>query len=544
MTTTSDLDLARAAFANQAWSAAVRSYAAADQAGPLAAPDLGQAGLASHLSGDDDAATSLMARAHQAALDAGDPAFAAYIAFWLGLLLANRGEMAVAGGWLARSGRLVEEHRLDTPVSGFLLVPQALHALDVGDATGAFERFEQAGAVAERFHERDLAMLSRLGRGQSLIAMGEIERGVAFLDDAMLGVTSGEASPVVIGIVYCASIEAFHRIYDLRRAQGWTDALTRWMAEQPDLVPFRGRCLVYRADLMRFHGDWPSATAEVRIAEATLLRPPPEPAVGEAFYLQAELHRLSGDLDSAETAYREAAGWGRRAEPGLALLRLAQGRGPAAATMLKRAIDEAPSGIDRAPLLDALVTVAIGCGDPTTARSAADELARLAEVVATPLLDAIAASADGAARLAGGEPLVALTAFRRADDLWHALDAPYESARVREGIGRACLALGDEESAAIALESARGAFDRLGAIPDARRLDAIRGAAPPTPGGLSARELEVLRLVAGGSTNREIAEALGISERTVDRHVSNIFTKLDVSSRASATAFAYEHRLV
>jgi DNA-binding CsgD family transcriptional regulator len=274
-----------------------------------------------------------------------------------------------------------------------------------------------------------------------------------------------------------------------------------------------------------------------------LLGPPPEPAAGEAFYLQAELSRLGGELDAAEAAYRQAAGWGRRPEPGLALLRLAQGRGPAAMTMLKRAIDETPSGLGRAPLLDALVTVAIAAPDHETARAAADELARLAGIAAAPLLEAISTSADGAVRLAGGEPLAALTAFRRAGDLWQTLDAPYESARVREGIGRACRDLGDAESAAISLEAARDAFERLGAAPDARRLDAIIGRSPATPGGLSARELEVLRLLAGGRSNRAIATDLGISERTVDRHVSNLYTKLDVSSRAAATAYAYEHDL-
>ena len=478
------------------------------------------------------------------ALDTGDPGFAAYMAFWLGMMLGNRGAGAVAGGWLARSARIVDEHHLDTAVSGYLLVPQALRALDEGDALAAFALFEQAAAIADRFHETDLSTMSRLGRGQSLIAHGEIDRGVAFLDDAMLAVTSGEVSPVVTGLVYCASIEAFHRIYDLGRAQGWTDALTRWREQQPEMTAFRGRCLVFRADLMRFHGDWPAATAEIRRAEETLLRPPPEPAAGEAFYVQAELYRLGGDLAAAESAYREATGWGRRAEPGLVLLRLAQGQTAVARTMLNRAIDETPAGLDRAPLLDALVAVAIASGDVEAARAAADELGTLAATAAQPLLDAVAASADGSARLASGEPVAALTAYRRAADLWQALDAPYESARVREGIGLACRALGDTESAAIAFGAARDAFERLGAIPDARRLEALTGATPPTPGGLSAREVEVLRHVAAGATNRQIAETLGISERTVDRHVSNIFTKLDVSSRAAATAFAYEHRLV
>jgi DNA-binding NarL/FixJ family response regulator len=542
--TSTDLDHARDAFASREWTVAARAYDAADRAGALGAMDLGQAGLATHLMGDDDGAAALLSRAHQAALDGGDPAFAALLAYWLGMMLANRGEFAVAGGWLARSQRLVEEHGLDTVVNGYLLIPQALRTLDEGDPVVAFALFERAASVADRFGETDLATMSRLGRGRSLIAIGEIDRGVAFLDDAMLAVTSGEVGPVVTGIVYCASIEAFHEIYDLRRAQGWTEALTRWRDEQPDLMAFRGRCLVYRAELMRFHGDWPSATAEVRAAEETLLRPPPEPAAGEAFYLQAELSRLSGDLDAAETAYREAAGWGRRVEPGLPLLRFAQGRASAARAMLKRAIDETPIGLGRAPLLDALVSVAIADGDPDGARIAADELVGLAGMAAAPMLDAIAASADGAARLASGDPLAALTAYRRAADLWQALDAPYESARVREGIGLACRALGDDETATTALEAARNAFERLGAVPDARRLDAFIAAPPPTPGGLSAREVEVLGQLALGATNREIAGVLGISERTVDRHVSNIYTKLDVSSRAAATAFALQHHLV
>ncbi|HEY7130817.1 MAG TPA: response regulator transcription factor [Candidatus Limnocylindrales bacterium] len=544
MKTATSLDLAREAFERHEWTAAARWFAAADHEASLGPTDLGQAGLATHLGGDDEMASAWLARAHQAALDEGDASFAALIAFWLGMMLANRGDQAVAGGWLARSQRLVEEHGLDTVVSGYLLVPQALRALGEGDPAGALGLFERAGLVADRFGETDLATLSRLGRGQSLIAVGELERGVAFLDDAMLAVTSGDVSPVVTGIVYCASIEAFHGIYDLRRAQGWTDAMTRWRAEQPELGAYRGRCLVYRAELMRIHGDWTAASAEVRRAEEWLLRPPPEPAAGEAFYVEAELLRLRGDFQAAETAYRAAASWGRATDPGLALLRLAQGRGSAALAMLRRAIDESPPGLARAPLLDALVGVAIAEGDPESARVASAELAAQARSASSPLLDAIAASADAWTRLASAEPAAALVAFRRASDLWQALDAPYESARTREGIGLACRSLGDEESAAIALGAARDAFERLGAVPDVRRLDATTGAAPPTPGGLSPREVEVLAHLARGATNREIATALGISERTVDRHVSNIYTKLDVSSRAAATAFAYKHRLI
>jgi DNA-binding NarL/FixJ family response regulator len=295
---------------------------------------------------------------------------------------------------------------------------------------------------------------------------------------------------------------------------------------------------------MRLHGSWPEADVELRRAEEWLLRPPPEPAVGEAYYLEAELHRLRGDLDAAEGAYREASRWGRSAEPGLALLRVAQGRSAAALTVIDRAIDEAPNDIARAPLLEALVDIAIATGATGQARAAADELAHLVHVAGSPLLSAIAARADGFARLAADDPRAALATLRRAAELWQTLDAPYDLARVRAGIGIACRAIGDAETAAFELAAARDVFEQLGATPDVRRIDVLLGAPPPAPGGLSSRELEVIRGLAAGRTNRQIAAELGISERTVDRHVSNIFTKLDVSSRAAATAFAYEHRLI
>jgi DNA-binding CsgD family transcriptional regulator/tetratricopeptide (TPR) repeat protein len=544
MTTDTHLETARTAFARHEWTAAAQAFAAADEASPLGSADLDMAGLARHLIGDDDAAVAILARAHQAALASGETLHAARVAFWLGMMSADRGDVAVAGGWLSRASRLVEESGTDSVEAGYLLIPQALRSFNEGDSATAFGLYEQAAEVADRFHEADLATIARVGRGESLIALGEIERGVALLDDSMLALTSGEVGPVWTGIVYCASIEAFHRIYDLRRAQGWTEALTRWCAEQPDLAPFRGRCLVYRADLMRFHGAWLEAAEEVRRAEEWLLRPPPAPAVGEAYYVEAELLRLRGELDAAEAAYREASRWGRRQEPGLALLRLAQGRGPAALTMIRRAIDESSNELDRTPLLEALVEISIAGGDVDGARAAADDLARVASLADTPFLHAIAAVADGSARLAAGDPSSALATFRRAFNLWRAIDAPYELARVRVGIGLACRALGDEETAAMEFSAARDAFEGLGAAPDVRQVDAITGAAPPMPGGLSPREAEILRHLAGGGTNRQIAETLGISERTVDRHVSNIYTKLDVSSRAAATSFAHEHHLV
>jgi len=308
---TEPLERGREAFDRHEWSVAARALQAADEVSPLTGTDLDRAGLALHLIGDQDAATTVLTRAHQAAIAGGDAQHAALIAYWLGMMAADRADFTMAGGWLARANRLVEESGTDSVVRGYLLVPQAIQALDEGDAPRALALFEEAGAYGARFDEVDLATLARLGRGRSLIVMGEVERGVALLDDAMLAVTSGEVGPVVIGIVYCGSIEAFREIYDVRRAQDWTEALTRWCAEQPDMIPFRGTCLVFRADLMRFHGAWAEATDEARRAEGVLLRPPPVPAAGDAFYVEAELFRLRGELEAAEAAYRESTRWGR-----------------------------------------------------------------------------------------------------------------------------------------------------------------------------------------------------------------------------------------
>jgi ATP/maltotriose-dependent transcriptional regulator MalT len=404
--------------------------------------------------------------------------------------------------------------------------------------------FAGAAAVADQFRDPDLAALGRLGRGQSLIAMGETARGVAFLDEAMIAVTAGEVSPINVGIIYCASIEAFQALFDLRRAQEWTAALSHWCESQPDMVPFRGRCLVYRAELMQFHGLWQEADSETQRAREWMARPPIEPAMGEAHYQQAELHRLRGDQAEAEREYREASRWGRRPDPGLALLRLAQGDSEAAAAAIRRALDEADA-LTRPRLLEPSVEILLARGEVDAARAAAEELLGLAGRSGATLLHALAAGADGAVRLAADDARGALASLRRAWTLWQELDAPYESARTRVQVGLACRALGDDDTAQLELSEARRVFGDLGAASDLARVDRLLGSAGDSrPGGLSPREIEVLRLVAAGRSNREIAAELVISERTVDRHVSNIFTKLGVSSRSAATAYAYAHKVV
>ena len=543
MTTAEPLDLGREAFARQAWADAYAHLSTLGDA-TLEVADLERLAIAAHMLGRVDDTTRGWERAHKAAVRNGDPARAARHAYHLVMSFGSRGEFAQAGAWYARAERLVGEAGPDCVERGYLLIPLALRTLDEGDPSAAFELFAGAAEIADRFDDPDLATLGRLGRGQSLIAMGDTARGVALLDEAMIAVTANEVSPINVGIVYCAAIEAFQAIFDLRRAQEWTAALSQWCDSQPDIVPFRGRCLVYRAELMQFHGLWQEAVSQAELASDWLSKPPIEPAIGEAHYQRAELHRLRGDRARAEVAYREASRWGRRPDPGLALLRLAQGDLDAAAATIRRTIDEADA-LTRPKLLEPCIEIMLAQGDLAAARGAADELSGLAGRSGASLLLAMATRSEGAVRLAEGDARGALASLRRASSLWQEFDAPYESARVRVQIGLACRALGDNDTAMLELEEARRVFGDLGAGPDLARVDALLGASDASrPGGLTRRELEVLRLIAAGKTNRAIAEELVISERTVDRHVSNIFTKLDVSTRATATAYAYEHDMV
>jgi DNA-binding CsgD family transcriptional regulator/tetratricopeptide (TPR) repeat protein len=533
----------REAYDHRAWAQAYAQLLAADAIEPLELADLERLAMAAELIGRYEDSSDALARSHQEGLRVGDLSGAARAAFWLGFGLIHRGEFARGGGWVARAAGLIADEQLDCVEQGYVLLPGAIRALDEGQSNEGLASFEEVSRIAARFGDLDLATLGRLGRGTAHIALGEIERGVVLLDEAMVAVTADEVSPIVVGIVYCATIEACQGIFDLRRAQEWTAALTRWCESQPELQPFRGRCLLYQAELMQFHGDWQDAIAQTRIAYDQLSRPPPEPAVAEAHYQQGELHRLRGEFAAAEEAYREASQQGRQPEPGRALLRLAQGQAVPALAVIRRAVNETQDRLARARLLDPMVEIALAAGDLDAAREAASELTGVAESSRAPLVRAMATRAEGAVALADGDANAAIGMLRGAWSQWRALEAPYEAARVRVLIGEACRALGDEDTAAMEFDAARAVFHELGAAPALARLDAMAGGRGGVggPDGLTTRELEVLRLVAAGLTNRAIATELVISEKTVARHMSNIFTKLDLSSRSAATAYAYEH---
>ena len=536
------LDRGRTAYDRQAWADARDLLSAADREVSLAVEDLEHLAVATYLVGEYAESMEFSRRAYRESIGAGDTARAVRSAFWVAVEHLGRGEMAPAAGWLARAQRLVDEGGGEGVESGYLLVAVAVQSMAIGDPGAALDAYGRAAEIGKRFADPDLFVLAQVGVGEAFIGLGEVDRGIGLMDEAMVDVTSGEVSPVVAGISYCSVIAACHQVFDVRRAQEWTAALDSWCESQPQLVHFRGQCLLLRAELRQFHGAWDHAATEAREASEQLGA---DPLFGEAIYQAAELHRLRGEFAEAEAAYRRASRLGKRPEPGIALLRLAQGQQDVAAATMARATDEATGIFDRARLLGPMAEVMLATGSIAAARLAADEMVQIAGDIRAPLLSAMAERAHGAVLLAEGDPRAALAALRPSWTAWQALDAPYEAARTRVLIGLACRALDDADAATLELDAAADAFRELGAGPDLDRVEALLDErSSPSTGGLTARELEVLRLVASGKTNREVATDLVISERTVDRHVSNIFDKIGVPSRAAATAYAYEHGLI
>jgi DNA-binding CsgD family transcriptional regulator len=530
---------------NQAWGAAFAEFSAADREAPLESQDLLSLALIAHLLGRDADNVALLSRAHQSFLKDGEVKSAVRCAFWLGFSAMLNGDMAQAGGWLARGRRLLDDCKQDCVEEGYLLLPVGYRSVQGGDAEVAYTAFSEAAAIGDRFGDADLVALGRQGQGRALIRKGEITRGVALLDEVMVAVTAGEVSPSVAGGVYCSVIEGCGEIFDFRRAQEWTDALDQWCTSQPDIVPFRGHCQIRRAEILQLHGAWTEAVEAARQACEQLSKSKGQSEARSAFYCLAELHRLRGEFTEAEAAYRQANHLGKTQQPGLALLLLAQGQTESALAAIRNIAPSVNTPSARARVLEVLVDVMLAAGDVAGAHTAAEELAEIATQLGAPLLHAMSARAQGAVLLAEQDSSAALIPLRHSLRLWRELNAPFEAARARVLLGQACREQGDHTSAELEFDAARAVFQQLGAKPDLERLDAVTAkTVRGVEGPLTAREIEVIALVATGKTNRAIAKELFISEKTVARHISNIFGKLDVSSRAAATAYAYEHKLV
>ncbi len=533
----------RDAFARRAWADAWELFARADRSVALGAEDLEHMAVAAYLVGRDRDFLHCLERAHRAYQDGGEDRRAARCAFWLGFGHLLEGEPGRATAWLARARRLIEGR--ECVEHGYLLLPVAEQHLEQGADGAAHEAAAGAVHIGERFADADLIACARHLQGRALIRQGRPQEGLALLDEAMLAVTAGELSPIVTGLIYCSVIDACRQSYALGRAREWTSALAQWSARQPQMVAFTSACMVHRAEIMQARGAWSEAIEEARRAcerssLGTNRRAPPA-----ALYQQAEIHRLRGEFEAAEGAYRDASQDGWDPQPGLALLRMAQGDAPAAVAAVRRALRDTPERLRRTRLLAACVEIMLGAGELAEARAACGELAETAQSCDSAVLRAMSEQARGALELAEGAPQQAVATLRSAALAWQQLDDPYQAACARALLGLACRAMGDAEGGRLELEAALRAFAQLGAAPDLARVEAwSRGEAGGRSSRLTQRELQVLRLVAAGKTNKAIASALSLSEKTVDRHLSNIFTKLDVPSRAGAVAYAYESKLI
>jgi DNA-binding NarL/FixJ family response regulator len=541
-----DVELGRRAYRAGSWAEAYAALRVADQGASLPAADIELLGRVAYMLGYDDDYIAALDRAHKLYVEAGSLPPAIRCAWWIGHNLLFRGELTRASGWFARGQRLLERVEGDCVEQGYLLIPLWLQQMGSGEWEAGLSTAVAAAEVGERFGDADLMWLARDDQARALVKLGRVDDALPLVDETLVMALGGDLSPIVTGIVYCNTIAFCQEAFMLRQAREWTEALTVWCDRQPEMVAHLGLCLVHRAEVMQQRGAWDQALREAeRAAEGFTSGVLNQIACGQAHYRRGEVHRLRGEFDLAESAYRQASRFGYEPQPGLALLRLAQRAPEVAAASIRRTMAETTDPLDRARFLPAYVEIMLAVAEHDRAVGAAGELHDIAAHARSDALTALAAQASGAVLLTQGDASSAVPPLRRALRLWLELDATYDAARVRALIGLACQELGDGDGASLHFDAARDIFSQCGALPDLARLDGITNKNPAgTAGGLTARELEVLRLVAAGSTNREIASRLYLSEHTVARHLQNIFVKIGVSSRTAAGAYAFEHDLV
>ena len=534
----------REAYQRRDWSAARDKLAAARAAARSRGGDLDGADLAllhdaAWWNGLVEESIATGADAHRVLVTNDKVRLAAWVAIGVAVNHLLRDEDEPGFAWLDRAALLLTDLP-ECPEQGFLrYVTEVEAGLDGRDLEAVTRAAREIREMGQRLGEPTLVACGDLGEGRALLRLGRTPEGLRLLDRAMLAVTTEQLHPEWAGDLYCHMMNACHELGDLRRARRWTEATETWLTAMPSAVLFTGICRVHRAQLHRMAGDWQRAEQDAAqvCRDLTGIH---HGTLAEGHYLIGEIHRLRGDHEAAEKSYRTAHRLGREPQPGLALLRAAQGRTTIAAAEIRAALAGEPNNpLRRATLCAAQVEIALAADDLPTARKASDELTETATTSQSPLLGAAARQATGAVRLAEGQATEALPELRDALRAWQELDAPYETARVRVLLAEAHRELGDMETARWETEEATAALGALGANPDLRSLTATMTA----PNGLTPREADILRCLASGASNRNIASQLVISEKTVARHLANIYTKLGVTSRTAAAAFAFHHDL-
>ena len=460
------------------------------------------------------------------------PAEAGWAAMLLGVFHMGRGDVPQAMGWIGRAGRLLEGIG-ECPAHGLLIqVTEVEPNLQAGQPTVALSAARRMRALGIRLDEPGVVLLGVNCEGRALIKAGQVVDGLALLDEAMVAVLGSRLAPFTVGTLFCHTIATCHEVGDLRRMTRWTELTEDWLSTLPAVGVFGGLCAVHRAQLHILHGTWEEAERSALrvVADLDAMR---VDYAAEAWYLVGEARRLRGDPAAAE-AYDEAHARGRDPQPGRAFLQLEGGDASRAEASIWTALTAVGDDVlRRAPLCAAAVEIAVAAGRLDHARAAVSELVETTAAYATSGLEAMAAAARGAVLLAEGDCEQALPLLREACGRWLALGATYDAARTRALLSQTYRSLGDEASAAAEAAQAEAAFVRLG----------IHRRVSSPPDGLSRRECEVLALVADGRSNREIGETLFISDRTVARHLTNIFHKIGASSRTQAVRYAIDHML-
>jgi DNA-binding CsgD family transcriptional regulator len=528
---------ARRAYERRAWADATELFLRADADSELEIDDLEALVWAAGISAQDRVMLDGLERlyAHYSANESHEDC--ARTAFWCGLRNMLIGEIGLGSGWLQRAAKHAEQTAPDCVQRGYLLLPQVYMHRGKGDYEAAIAFADKAIAFGEKGQDPDLIAMAGSLKGGILFRLGRIDEGYVPVDEAMLLANSQLLSPVVCGVVYCEIVASCCRVLEMGRAREWTSILTDWCRRNPQARAFNGVCQMHRAEVLQLEGNWSEAFAEAERAGDGLRGTTEHTAMANAAYRRGEILRLRGEFDKSDAEYRLAGEIGVDPQPGLALLRLAQGRREEAIAGVRRALETASDMPRKAALLPAGIEIFIACGDLDAAERLCGEMTEIAERFGTEILARVADQGRASLALARGEFGDAVTMLTRARHYWSEFGAPYLVARLRCDIALGCAKLGDSESAERELDAAEAIFDELGAAPDLARIQDMRTGSKATgAGNLTARERQVLALVADGGTNREIADELKLSPKTVNRHIENIFGKLGVSSRAAAVA--------